>query len=72
MATNLDVAKRLATAKGTFATAYDAGHDAGLRGPDTNNCHFGYFRSKESTADWERGNRDGKSAAPPPVVEPSA
>lgn len=43
-----------------FATPYDAGFDNGKNGPNTKNCHFGFFSTAEKTMDWERGSADGK------------
>jgi hypothetical protein len=45
----------------TFKSAYAAGLNAGKVKPNTSNCHFSWFSSKESTAEWERGNREGKN-----------
>jgi len=42
---------------------YDAGYDAGRNGPDIVNSHFTLFATRESTREWERGNRAGKVAA---------
>ena len=42
--------------------AYDAGHDAALRGPNEMNCNFRLFATRELTAAWERGNRAGLKA----------
>jgi len=39
--------------------AYNAGKDAGLHGPNTENCHFGLFARKEWTRAWERGKAEG-------------
>jgi hypothetical protein len=44
----------------TESDAEEAGWDAGYYGPNTTNCHFGYFATKELTAAWERGNARGK------------
>lgn len=41
---------------------YKNGHDAGLNGSNTTNCHFGNFATKEQTADWEAGNKAGNKA----------
>lgn len=38
---------------------YRAGHDAGLNGPNTINCHFRLFSTPEKTKEWERGNKAG-------------
>ena len=38
--------------------AYDAGYDCGINGPNTTNCHFTYFSTKELTEEWERGKSD--------------
>lgn len=42
-----------------FASHYAAGLDAAINGANHENCHFGWFNSKENTAEWSRGNRDG-------------
>jgi hypothetical protein len=38
---------------------YNAGKDAGINGPNSTNCHFRLFSSREQTEAWERGKRDG-------------
>ncbi len=43
-----------------FRDAYSAGYDCGMYGPNTRNCHFGWFRTPEMTKDWERGKKDGE------------
>lgn len=42
-----------------FESPYQAGRDAGINGPNTRNCHFTWFSSKERTAEWERGKAAG-------------
>lgn len=42
-----------------FKTAYEAGYDAGLNGPNTENCNFSWFCDRGSTKEWERGKKDG-------------
>lgn len=44
------------------STEYKNGYDAGLNGPNTGNCHFSNFATKEQTKDWEAGNSAGKKA----------
>jgi len=39
--------------------AYEAGRDAGLNGPNTDNCHFSYFAQPAWTRAWERGKAEG-------------
>ena len=54
--------KRLAEIKekrATFESPYDAGRDCAINGANTDNCNFRWFSSPESTAEWERGKRDG-------------
>ena len=56
-------ASRLLSSKPTeFASAYDAGFDAGLNSPNTVNCNCRWFGSKESSAEWSRGNEAGMQA----------
>lgn len=43
-----------------FKSAYTAGLNAGKVRPNTSNCHFLWFATKELTAEWERGNYEGK------------
>lgn len=38
---------------------YAMGYDAAMNGADEKNCHFSLFSSKENTAAWEAGNRQG-------------
>lgn len=42
-------------------SAFDAGWDSVISGPDMANCHFGWFLSPESTKEWERGRDAAKS-----------
>lgn len=42
---------------------YKMGFDCGKNGPTLTNCHFALFSSPETTAEWERGNADGKRTA---------
>ena len=51
----LKLAGGMAAAQREFPTAYDAGLDCALHGANVRNCHFGFFGSKASTAEWERG-----------------
>jgi hypothetical protein len=53
-------AKDIATEPKNFNSAYDAGYDCGLNGSDTINCHFGWFATKESMQEWERGKRNAE------------
>jgi hypothetical protein len=39
------------------------GHDAGLNGPNQNNCHFSNFATPADRDEWERGNKIGKDLA---------
>lgn len=41
---------------------FKAGFDAGLNGPNSTNCHFDNFATKERTQEWESGQQAGKSA----------
>ena len=41
-------------------SAYKAGHDCGVHGANTENCHFRYFGSKALMQAWERGNKEAK------------
>jgi hypothetical protein len=43
-----------------FRDSYAAGYDCGMYGPNTNNCHFGWFKTREMTKEWERGKKDGE------------
>lgn len=36
---------------------YSLGFDCGKNGPNTTNCSFSIFSSKEATRAWERGKR---------------
>lgn len=40
--------------------AYKAGFDCSIRGPDENNCHHKFFRSKSLTKAWETGKLAGE------------
>jgi hypothetical protein len=46
--------------------AYDAGVDAGKNGPNTTNCHFSLFSSREMTQAWEEGKNSVKSRGESP------
>lgn len=39
--------------------AWMAGHDAAMRGADTENCHFKFFSRPELTKAWEKGQKAG-------------
>ena len=41
-------------------TAFDAGWDSVVNGPDTTNCNFIWFSKPEWTKDWELGARKAK------------
>lgn len=51
----LKLAGGMAAAQRQFPTAYDAGRDCAINGPNVANCHFGFFGSKESMEEWSRG-----------------
>jgi hypothetical protein len=40
--------------------AYLHGFDCGKNGPNTTNCHFSIFGTKEGTSQWEKGKADGE------------
>ena len=44
----------------TVADAYKAGLDCGLNGPNTTNCDFRLFATKELTKAWEHGKAIGE------------
>jgi hypothetical protein len=50
-----------ARAQRAFVTAYEAGKDCAVNGPNEANCHFVWFASDSSKAEWERGKRDGET-----------
>lgn len=54
-----EIRKDFETPPDKFQSAYEAGFDAGKNGPDTLNCDFRWFRSKESMQEWERGKKAG-------------
>jgi hypothetical protein len=37
------------------------GYDAAINKPNTTNCHFSCFATKELMKAWERGNKRGKA-----------
>jgi ribosome modulation factor len=41
---------------------YKNGFDAGLNGPNKENCHFSNFATPEQTKDWEAGQAAGQKA----------
>jgi phosphoribosyl-AMP cyclohydrolase len=41
--------------------AYGLGFDCGRHGPNTTNCHFSIFASRELTDAWERGHAAGNT-----------
>jgi hypothetical protein len=41
------------------------GRDAAINGPNTTNCHFRIFTTRELTEAWERGYRSAKKEAKP-------
>jgi ribosome modulation factor len=38
---------------------YEAGYDAGVNGPNTTNCNFRLFDTKEHMEMWSAGNKKG-------------
>ena len=44
----------------TLVDAYNAGLDCALTGPNTTNCDFRLFATKELTKAWERGKAVGE------------
>jgi len=38
---------------------FKAGYDAGLYGPNEDNCNFRFFATLGQTKEWERGNKLG-------------
>ena len=56
----LKIMKQLVQEPTGFDSAYDAGFDCGKNGSDTTNCNFKWFRTPESTKEWERGKADGE------------
>jgi len=40
---------------------YWAGVDCGENGPNTRNCHIGWFSTPERTAQWEMGKKFGEN-----------
>lgn len=42
-------------------SAFDAGWDSMMSGPDMVNCYFGWFTSPESAREWQRGRDAAKS-----------
>ncbi len=46
--------------KRTEKDAEQAGWEAAYNGPNLDNCHFGFFATRELTKAWERGNANGK------------
>lgn len=55
----------MASAQREFASAFEAGRDAGLNGSNMRNSHFAWFTSQQSTAEWERGKASAHSAEAP-------
>lgn len=45
----------------TEDAAERAGFDAAVNRPNTDNCHFTLFRSRDLTSAWERGHARGKA-----------
>ncbi len=43
----------------TDEQARNAGYDAGINGPNTENCHFRYFSEPRLTRAWEQGKAQG-------------
>lgn len=48
---------------------YDLGFDCGKNGPNTTNCSFLIFSSKERTRAWERGKAAGERARKAPSAQ---
>ena len=46
-----------------FEDAYSAGRDAATNGASVKNAHFSFFRTRESTDEWQRGYDEHKPAA---------
>jgi len=55
----IDLVAASHTARKGYVSPYAAGLDAAINGANQENCHFGWFNSKENTAEWSRGNREG-------------
>ncbi len=45
----------IAAVHARFPTPFDAGYDYAKNGADEDNCHFIWFGSVTSLAEWERG-----------------
>ncbi len=43
-------------------SAFRAGYNAGVNGPDLGNCHFYFFSTPEKTKAWEKGKALGDEA----------
>lgn len=41
-------------------TAYEAGRDCAINGPDTTNCDFRHFATPEQTKAWEQGKANAE------------
>lgn len=42
-------------------TAYEAGYDSVMNEPNTENCNFKWFATKDSTKQWEEGRDAAKT-----------
>lgn len=51
---------RLGRFRTRLRTPFDAGWDSVEKGPDTENCHFAWFTTKERTKEWEKGHEEAK------------
>ena len=57
-----EIAKRIVSYPGrAVSDSYKAGYDCGKNGPNTTNCHFGFFGTEEHTRAWEEGKRKAES-----------
>jgi hypothetical protein len=43
---------------GSEGEPYRMGRDCAINGPNTTNCNFRLFSSRDKTNEWERGKRD--------------
>lgn len=49
----------------TFESAYQAGRDCALNGPNESNCCFRWFATRTMTSEWERGKREAEAERQP-------
>lgn len=47
------------TSNVSIEDARQKGYQCGRDGPNTTNCHFSIFATREMTTAWEEGNRRG-------------